>query len=954
MVSVGSHEQPPPPPPPYSSRHMPPPSSPQQPQNNRNSVPPLSRAPPPPPPPPFSGLRDLPQLSSINRPGSSMSISSMLGSDAEAHPRDSAPPPSQYPPPPSTSTAMPSPNLHSMIALSQQPSLNLGSTTHPSYKRPQTPDRYPDTRLRGPREVRANSAGSPPMSLFGLGPGSPDHFRSGPLPHTRPQSFQQGLLQSSHLINARTPLDQQHPPARHPSGGTLPPRPNSQPAEFKAPPPSRHEDGQVSMRNLETTSVLGEGQGFGRQALEDRQRAVDREKDILALEQRDVIPTQEVERDRVETVQPVQESRFAMPSRHQTTSSIVDNERDVNKRLLFGGLESLQAFPKHRGQIQNDQPVPRLFGSGFQNYSNSSQSPFAKMASATVDDEPGQTGLAQSRNARDERNRSSLSFPTVHVDRRRQTPSQVPSAFVGTPHLGDPQSVDQQQSKGRDEVMQQQRSLFSLGTENARKNGRISPLPQAVQGVQGQSNGPGGEPGIKSEFGRMFSGIGSGLGSAIATAAPIGNGTQTPVDQSLSKRDDVGGESTHVGSLGEISEVKPSRSSSRGGRRARKVKEEDNKPDSESGDGRGTPVLMSARGAKRSRHSHHHHHHQHGHHHHHHHHKPDDEAPSPLAPQPSNIPAFTPFNTVKRTSTPLQVSSMTPTPVTHHHHHHHHHHHTTKTTPVIPVPPPQKPTVIVHNQALLDSVSNLPRKHLGTTLYAPRIKIPSSTASHDELKIGYVSTPTPLPRFEDKANCTFTIRIPREYLLPESREELVRRRAVWGTDVYTDDSDPLAAAVHAGWIRGEWAEDVDVSLFDLDANDVDGSLSAVVETNRSTTKDGQVPLTARPPAGPIVPLPNRDLHITLLILPCLEHYASTVAHGLKSRSWDDTHDGMSFKIDRIAWVDEGRQRGEERGGDARRKRLKLLGQMRAGTSTRFSLKTEHKHIGRPVEVAAQG
>ena len=33
---------------------------------------------------------------------------------------------------------------------------------------------------------------------------------------------------------------------------------------------------------------------------------------------------------------------------------------------------------------------------------------------------------------------------------------------------------------------------------------------------------------------------------------------------------------------------------------------------------------------------------------------------------------------------------------------------------------------------------------------------------------------------------------------------------------------------------------------------------------------------------------------------------------------------MSFKIEKIAWVDEGAARGEERGGEARRKRLKAL------------------------------
>lgn len=79
---------------------------------------------------------------------------------------------------------------------------------------------------------------------------------------------------------------------------------------------------------------------------------------------------------------------------------------------------------------------------------------------------------------------------------------------------------------------------------------------------------------------------------------------------------------------------------------------------------------------------------------------------------------------------------------------------------------------------------------------------------------------------------------------------------------------------------------------------------------------------------PPQPPPNKDLHITLLILPKLERYESTVMFGLRSRAWDSTHDGISFKILHIDWVEEGVGRGEERGGAARRKRLRNL--MRSG------------------------
>lgn len=77
-----------------------------------------------------------------------------------------------------------------------------------------------------------------------------------------------------------------------------------------------------------------------------------------------------------------------------------------------------------------------------------------------------------------------------------------------------------------------QRNLLAVHDIN-RNKGRVSPMPQAVQGAQPQQLGPAGEPGIKSEFGRMFAGIGSGVGmsSPIAGSASFANA-------SLAKRDD--------------------------------------------------------------------------------------------------------------------------------------------------------------------------------------------------------------------------------------------------------------------------------------------------------------------------------------------------------------------------------------------------------------------------------
>ena len=150
-------------------------------------------------------------------------------------------------------------------------------------------------------------------------------------------------------------------------------------------------------------------------------------------------------------------------------------------------------------------------------------------------------------------------------------------------------------------------------------------------------------------------------------------------------------------------------------------------------------------------------------------------------------------------------------------------------------------------------------------------------------------------------------------------------RQVWGTDVYTDDSDVLAASIHAGWIRGAWAEDVDVSMLELNTSSAaDPSLDGDHQPNGADAIDREPGATLSDPplGGPVPPPLNRDAHITILVLPPLEKYAPCTWHGMRSRSWGDNHDGMSFKIHRIEWVNEGvESRWSEKGSQALSKRL---------------------------------
>lgn len=221
------------------------------------------------------------------------------------------------------------------------------------------------------------------------------------------------------------------------------------------------------------------------------------------------------------------------------------------------------------------------------------------------------------------------------------------------------------------------------------------------------------------------------------------------------------------------------------------------------------------------------------------------------------------------------------------------------------------------SRRLVEECSNKPRKHLGSQLYATELSAAPAADTALDSRMKYSSKMKPIPVFEGKENCTYTVRVPRQYLAihddgdaASPLEEICRRRQLWGTDVYTDDTDVVAAAVHSGWIKG------DFGAYNADLRDLCG--------NESENEDNEgTPTTlAIRPRKPVKVPPNHDAHITVLVLPPLDGYVSTNQHHIWSREWAKTHDGMSFMIHRIDFVAEGASaRNVERGASARKKRI---------------------------------
>jgi hypothetical protein len=470
-----------------------------------------------------------------------MSISSLIGGGDTGAPAQTSQ--SQSSPP---LNAQPTAS-HSMQPPSPRRGLPAGARSDFAPFRQPSPERsmYGGNTSRAP-DGRTFSAGSPVRSYSNHG--SPELGRQSLPPSNQAYKFLGQRPYGQSPSDAGTRDTQQ-------VTGSVPPRPNSQPTG----PVAALDNGRSPY-----DAMAGRRSAYGppeerRRTLGESHHARPNAAELLGT----AVQGAPV-RDRPTTVQPVSQSAFSPPRDQHRMSGPNDAPRSLWRHSA--PIDT----PRDAIDSRREDPTPPLRPYG--PYPSPSQMP-SRYDVQSAEDMVRQRSMDRLNNRVMEQYHAPPTSDPTSADRQRTEPL--------ARSLSSRSLYEYPRRMG--EEMQHSKSHIGFGLEASRRTGRASPLPQAVQGAQAQPMSIGKDPGIKSEFGRMFSGLGSGLGSSTPSrGSPLPHNGQ--------------------GSFSQDPE----------GRKPKRVKDED-VFDAESNDGRGTPSGL--RGAKRNKHNHPGHHHHHAPHH---------------------------------------------------------------------------------------------------------------------------------------------------------------------------------------------------------------------------------------------------------------------------------------------------------------------------------------------------
>ena len=222
-------------------------------------------------------------------------------------------------------------------------------------------------------------------------------------------------------------------------------------------------------------------------------------------------------------------------------------------------------------------------------------------------------------------------------------------------------------------------------------------------------------------------------------------------------------------------------------------------------------------------------------------------------------------------------------------------------TPAITTRYEPQPTTITRKTIKVSNVVaqtlRKPRRHLGSFRYDANI-VRSDQYDDQDQDSELLLSPKLLASFsaDEHLNCTYNIHVSKNWLQEKERHLITSSRHLWGTAIYSDDTDPVAAAMHMGWIQPEFLG-VDEML-----------LSKIIAEQNAKVDISNKEL--RPPSKPIKVPKGKDIKITCVVMPQLERYDDSIRFGLQSRLWPGEsehtpHDGVSFSILKVEVVDIG-------------------------------------------------
>jgi hypothetical protein len=194
---------------------------------------------------------------------------------------------------------------------------------------------------------------------------------------------------------------------------------------------------------------------------------------------------------------------------------------------------------------------------------------------------------------------------------------------------------------------------------------------------------------------------------------------------------------------------------------------------------------------------------------------------------------------------------------------------------------------------------------------------------------------------------TIQVRIPAEFLTYRGNIA-VRKSALWGTDIYTDDSDVVAMIIHSGHYRPVDAPDPlpqnpdvpsvnQAALVDSKQNATRTSSSISFLSEIATKVQPVIAQADLVNSSANVLTPDHDLHVTLRILPRLIKYTGSTRYGLDSKGWGASHDGESVRVEKVEKVERGSVRKSVKKGFSKKWFESAQGLKEVDRSFSFSL-----------------